>query len=111
MFEHIANHQVLSGLSLEGLATVIRFIPHLKRDILQPQSLAQSNRHVAPNMLSKSLITFLSGVLGISGTYVSDLWAIIREEAWDLPVVPLSMTDYTLFKKHGWEYGISCVSK
>jgi len=109
MFEHIARHEVLSGLSLESLSTVTRFIPHLKRDILQPQSSAQSNPHIAPDKLSSSLIAFMSGVLGISGTLISDLWTIIREEVWNLPAVPLSKSDYMLFKEHGWEYGIGCV--
>jgi hypothetical protein len=109
MFWEIANHEVLSGLSLDSLVTVARLIPHLKRDILQPQTLPHSDFRVAPPKLSSSFLLFLSGLLCIPDAYIPDLWTIIREEVWDLPIVPLSRIDYGLFKEHGWRYGISCV--
>ena len=88
MFSAIASHKVISGLSLDSLTTVARLIPHLKRDILQPQMLTQSrNLHVAPPMLSSSFISFLSDLLGIAGAFIPDLWTIIRQEVWDLPVI------------------------
>jgi len=108
MFSEIANHKVLSRLSLDGLTTVMRLIPHLKRDIMQPQTLTQSlDHHIAPAKLSDSFTLFLSGLLGIHSAYTPDLWTIIREEVWDLPIMPLSRADYGLFKEHGWMHGIS----
>ncbi len=109
MFWEIKNHEGLSGLSFYSLMIVARLIPHLKQDILQPQTLIQSDFHVAPLKLSSSFILFLSSLLCIPDAYIPDLWTIIREEVWELPIVPLSKVDYGLFKEHSWRYGISCV--
>ena len=77
MFGHIVTHQVLSKLSLDSLTTIAHLIPHLKRDILQPQPPAQSDAQTAPTRLSSSLTVFLGGVVGIHSAHVTDLWDII----------------------------------
>ncbi|KAF8811761.1 hypothetical protein BYT27DRAFT_7231609 [Phlegmacium glaucopus] len=88
----------------ECLLTFIRLAGHIKRDILQPQSIEQSNSSVAPNKLSDSPRSFFSAALGIPFNHIPYFWTALKDFIWAMPITPLSKDDYLLFKEHGWEY-------
>lgn len=109
LVERLKAHTLLEGLSLDILMTFTRLASHLKRDILQPQVISQSDPGYAPDKLPASVSNFLGDALGISNECIHQCWGLLNDYIWDMPTTPLSSDDYRLFKEHGWEYGISCV--
>jgi hypothetical protein len=52
-------------LTLDGITTFVRLITHLKRDILQPQPINESNPTNTPTILPQRIATFLGKALSI----------------------------------------------
>ena len=109
IFARLNAHPILRGLTLDGVVTLTRLASHLKRDILQPQSISESNPNVPPAILPQPIALFLSASMGIPIDTMDDCWAIFQDYVWEMPVAPLTSEDYQLFRHHGWEYGLSCV--
>jgi len=109
LVEQLKGHAMLQGISLSVLMTLARLTPHLKHDILQPQSICQSDPEYTPDKLPASISSFLSDALQIPDEHVHDYWSLLKDYIWNMPTTPLSSKDYTLFKENGWVYGISNV--
>lgn len=109
IFAKLSAHPILQDLTLDGVVTLTRLASHLKRDILQPQSISESNPNVPPAILPQPIVMFISASMGIPIDAIDDCWAIFQDYVWEMPVAPLTYEDYQLFKHHGWEYGLSCV--
>ena len=107
IFARLSAHPILRGLTLDGVVTLTRLTSHLKRDILQPQSISESNPNVPPAILPQPIAMFLSASMDIPIDAMDDCWAIFQDYVWKMPVAPLTSEDYQLFKHHGWEYGLS----
>ena len=103
----ISTHPVLKNLTLDGICTLTWLAGYLKQDILQPQSILQSNPNVPPLHLPGPILTFLASSLGIPLDAMRDCWDITREHMWGMPITPLIDDDYSLFKYFGWPLGIS----
>jgi hypothetical protein len=58
-------HPILRYLTLDGLTTFVRLITHLKRDILHPQPINESNPTNAPAVLPQAITKFLAKALSI----------------------------------------------
>jgi hypothetical protein len=64
VLEKLKVHPALQYLTLDGLTTFTRLASHLKRDILQPQPVCESNPAIAPAILLGN-----SSRLRVGGTY------------------------------------------
>ena len=51
IFEKLNAHPILQYITLDGVVTLMRLASHLKRDILQPQSIPESNSNIAPTII------------------------------------------------------------
>jgi len=100
-------HPVLCYLTLDGITTFVRLIKHLKRDILQPQPINESNPTDTPTILPEPIARFLGKALSIPVEVMDDCWMILRGYAWEMPTTPLMQEDYDLFKQWGWQHGLS----
>ena len=107
IFARLSAHPILRGLTLDGVVTLTRLASHLKCDILQPQSISESNPNVPPAILPPPIAMFLSASMDIPIDAMDDCWAIFQDYVWEMPVALLTSEDYQLFKHHGWEYGLS----
>lgn len=110
IFEKLNAHPILQYITLDGVVTLMRLASHLKRDILQPQSIPESNSNIAPTILPQPIGFFLSAAIGIPIDIMDECWEIFRDYVWDMPLAPLTHEDYWLFKHHGWQYGLSYVN-
>ena len=100
-------HSILRFLTLDGITTFVRLITHLKRDILHPQPINESNPTHAPTVLPQAIATFLGKALSIPVEVMDDCWTILREYVWEMPTMPLMHEDYDLFKQWGWQCGLN----
>ena len=107
VLEKLKAHPVLQYLTLGGLSTFTRLASRLKRDILQPQPICESDPGIAPAVLPQPIVNFLGAVLGISADIVDDCWEILQDYVWETPVLPLAAEDFYLFKHFGWSCGLS----
>ena len=107
LLARLSIHPVLQYLTLDGICTVTQLCAHLKRDILQPQPIHQSNPDDPPLHLPGPIVSFLASSLGISYDAMGDCWDIMREHIWEMPITPLMGDDYSLLKYFGWPLGIS----
>ena len=65
-------------LTLDGITALIRLNTQLKRDILQPQPVNESNPTTAPTVLPEPLTEFLGKALGIPAEIMDNCWSILR---------------------------------
>ena len=81
VLEKLKTHPVLRYLTLDGIVTLTRLASHLKRDILQPQPISESNPSplIAPAVLPQPIINFLGTSLGISTDVMDDCWDILQD--------------------------------
>jgi hypothetical protein len=107
VLEKLKVHPVLRYLTLDGIVTFTRLSSHLKRDILQPQPISESNPMIAPAVLPQPITKFLGLSLGISTDIIDDCWDVLQDYVWETPVVPLTYGDFQLFKCFGWPCGLS----
>ena len=107
LLAQLQAHPVLCYLTLDGITTFVRLITHLKRDILQPQPINESNPTDAPTILPQPITQFLSEALSIPFEVMDDFWTIMRGYAWEMPTMPLMQDDFNLFKQWGWRCGLS----
>ena len=107
VLEKLKVHPVLQDLTLDGLTTLTRLVSHLKRDILQPQPVCESNSAIAPAILPQPITNFLGAVLGTSTDVIDDCWEILQDYVWEAPITPLTSEDFRLFKRFGWPCGLS----
>ena len=105
--DKLKAHPVLRHLTLEGVVTFTRLASHLKRDILQPQPIPQSDPSTPPAVLPPPITKFLGASLGISTDVIDDCWDILQDYVWETPVLPLTLGDFQLFKHFGWPCGLS----
>ena len=103
----LQQHTYLHSLTLNDISCYARLVSHLKRDILQPQPLDQSNIDKPPDILPPSIVYFLNKALQIPLKSVQDSWDILKDCLWECEKVPLRKDDYELFKQFGWDRGIS----
>jgi hypothetical protein len=107
VLEDLRMHPVLRYLTLDGLVTFTRLASHLKRDILQPQRISESNPAVAPAVLPQPIVNFLGAALGIPTAVMDDCWEILQDYVWETPIMALTSVDLQLFKRFGWPCGLS----
>jgi len=107
LLAQLQAHPALCYLTLDGITTFVRLIAHLKRDILQPQPINESNPTDAPTILPQPIAQFLGKALSIPVEVMDDCWTILRGYAWEMPTMPLMLEDYDLFKQWGWQCGLS----
>jgi len=107
ILENLKAHPVLRYLTLDGVVTFTRLASHLKRDILQPQPICDSNPAIAPAILPQPIINFLGAALGISTGVMDDCWEILQDYVWESPIMPLMSEDFKMFKRFGWPCGLS----
>ena len=101
-------HPVLKNITFDGITTFTRLASRLKREIIQPQPLAESDPTVPPLVLPQSISASLAACLNIPLECMQNLWLILREHAWDQgSAALLCPNDYLLFKQHGWAHGLS----
>jgi hypothetical protein len=105
--DKLKAHLVLRHLTLDGVVTFTRLASHLKRDILQPQPIPQSDPSIPPAVLPPPITNFLGASLGMSTDVIDDCWDILQDYVWEIPVLPLTSTDFQLFKQFGWPCGLS----
>ena len=58
-----------------------------------------------PEVLPPSITQFLADALEISDIRKS--WDVLREYLWHCTPVPLGVEEYGVFKRYGWERGLS----
>jgi len=107
LFARLECHPVLRGLTLDGIVTFTRLAGHLKRDILQPQPINESDPDFPPAFLPDSVAKFLGTALGIPLDAMDECWDILSGYVWEIPSQPLNSEDYRLFKNYGWKHGLS----
>ncbi|KAF8801527.1 hypothetical protein BYT27DRAFT_7114765 [Phlegmacium glaucopus] len=110
MLVGLQTHLVLKDITLEGIILFSRLASHLKRDILQPQPIYESNPETAPMVLPHSISMFLATCIGVPLENMGDLWDILKDYIWYLPIAPLHVNDYLLFKEHGWPLGLTAIT-
>ena len=107
ILEELRAHKILYALTLGGVMTFTRLASHLKRDILQPQQIQESDPGSPPAALPPNIASFLSVVLGTPLAVVQDCWSILRYDAWAVLPVTLTVDDYRLFRLVGWSHKLS----
>jgi hypothetical protein len=107
MLVGLQTHPILKDITLEGVIVFSRLASHLKRDIIQPQPIPESNPDVPPTVLPPTISTFLSTCIEIPPDSMQKFWEIVKDYIWALPTTPLDPSDYLLFKEHGWPHGLS----
>ncbi|KAG2108675.1 uncharacterized protein F5147DRAFT_799464, partial [Suillus discolor] len=106
LFNAIKKHPVLACITYVDLASFIRRASLLKDDILQPQPQRISVSH-APDVLPDSVTKFLAMSLDMSSDAVDNLWYIVKDLVWELPMsAETSAEDEVAFKLHGYELGL-----
>jgi hypothetical protein len=108
LLEMLQKHPVLQNLSLNAIFRYSRLVGHLKDDILLPQPLDQSHPSMPgpPQVLSKSISSFLSEALQIDEDCIQDSWDILKFYIWECELVELTSDDYDAFRQFGWSRGI-----
>lgn len=106
LLAQLQAHPALCYLTLDSITTFVRLIAHLKRNILQPQPINESNPADAPTILPQPIARFLGNALSIPVEVMDDCWTILRGYAWEMPTMPLMQEDYDLFKQWGWQCGL-----
>ncbi|KAF8059881.1 hypothetical protein FPV67DRAFT_1453519 [Lyophyllum atratum] len=104
----LGSHPILCGLTLDQVITFIRLTSSLKRDILQPQPLHQSDENHAPDILPPSVAEFLSRAVGIPSDCIADSWDILKHHVWSASPTSRRREDYDLFEEHGRALGLNC---
>ena len=107
LLAQLQAHPILRFLTLDGITTFVRLITHLKRDILLPQPIDESNPTNAPSVLPQAIAEFIGRALSIPVEVMDNCWTILRDYAWEMPTMPLMREDYDLFKRWGWQCGLS----
>lgn len=107
LLSQLQAHPVLCRMTLDGLVTFSRLVGHLKRDIIQPQAIVDSNPRKPPPALPNSIALFIGNSLGIPVSDMDRCWDIMKNYVWEMPTTPLIPDDYLLFKYYGWKLGIS----
>ncbi|KDR71533.1 hypothetical protein GALMADRAFT_102508 [Galerina marginata CBS 339.88] len=110
VLERLKAHPILRHLTLDGICTFARLGSNLKREILQPQPISESNPAIAPAILPEHVHTFLGKALGIPLEVMDDCWDILGDHVWEMPQMPLMVEDYRLFKVFGWPRGLTAIS-
>ncbi len=110
LLSQLGEHSILKEITLDGVVTFIRLASQLKRSILQPQSIDDSDPENPPLCLPTAISSFLSTALNIPPEAMDDLWKILKTEVWEMPLMPLLGEDYRLFKEFGWPLRISAIS-
>ena len=105
--EALQSHPAFCDFTLNDISHYARLIGHLKHDILLPQPLDQSDVKMAPKILPSSIVYFLHKALVIPFEFVQVSWDVLKDCFWECKKEPLKKDDYKLFKKFGWEKGIS----
>jgi hypothetical protein len=104
LLKQLRDRDVLQYLSLGKIIAFISWASALKRDIMQPQSLAAR----APDILLPSVSEFLSDSLDIPPLYMTECWEIFKGVVWDHPSAEkLKRADKEAFKVHGQKRGLS----
>ncbi|THV06826.1 hypothetical protein K435DRAFT_644489 [Dendrothele bispora CBS 962.96] len=96
------------SLSFGEISTFIRLASLLKRDILQPQPLPETDPDQPPAVLPPSIAAFLSDALHISPSNIFLCWEVLKEEVWATAVPEeTKQEDLEIFRSHGRKYGIT----
>lgn len=111
LLSQLGGHSILKGITLDGVVTFIRLASQLKRSIIQPQPISDSDPENPPLYLPTAISAFLSTSLNIPPEAMEDLWSILKTEVWEMPLMPLIGEDYRLFKEFGWPLRISSAFK
>ncbi|KAG1908003.1 uncharacterized protein F5891DRAFT_938956 [Suillus fuscotomentosus] len=100
LFNAIKKQPSLACITYVDLASFIRRASLLKNDILQPQPQRISVSHV-PDVLPDSVTMFLATSLDMSSDTVNNLWYIVKDLIWELPMsAETSAEDEVAFKLH-----------
>ena len=106
-FQLLAEHPMLSNLTIAQLVTAITLARCLKRDISLPQPLSEDSIH-APSFLPPAIQEFLGKVLELNSSDVGYLWDIMKDSIWELPTEEEAREmNEKHFEKHGWERELS----
>lgn len=109
LFNAIKKQPSLACITYVDLASFIRRASLLKNDILQPQPQRISVSH-APDVLPDSVMTFLATSLDMSSDTVDNLWYIVKDLIWELPMsAETSAEDEVAFKIYGHKLGLGTV--
>ncbi|KAG1823236.1 hypothetical protein EV424DRAFT_1538567 [Suillus variegatus] len=109
LFNAIKKQPSLACITYVDLASFIRHASLLKNDILQPQPQHISVSH-APDVLPDSVTMFLATSLDMSSDTVDNLWYIVKDLVWELPMsAETSAEDEVAFKIHGHKLGLGTV--
>jgi hypothetical protein len=107
LLKQLWDRDVLQYLSLKKIIAFISQASALKRDIMQPQSLAVPSDH-APDILPPFVSEFLSDSLDIPPLYMMECWEIFKGVIWDHPSAEeLKRAGKEAFKVHGQKCGLS----
>jgi CxC5 like cysteine cluster associated with KDZ transposases len=98
----------LRTLRFHEISTFVHLCCLLKKDIMLPQPVSQPIDH-PPDVLPRSIATFLSAAVKISPDCVDPLWNILKGDVWSSPPAEwlASPEDARLFKEYGWKIGLS----
>ncbi|KAF4616821.1 hypothetical protein D9613_008233 [Agrocybe pediades] len=110
LLEGLESHPTLRFLTLDGVFTLSRILGHLKRSILQPQPISESNPSHPPQFLPEHLQNFIREAIDLPANVIDDLWRILRHHIWTIPTMPLMEEDRRLFKVFGWKWGVTAMS-
>ncbi|KAF7314618.1 hypothetical protein MKEN_00935500 [Mycena kentingensis (nom. inval.)] len=104
----LASDARLHAIPIHVVSTAIQLLRTLQADIIlvQPSAIPVN---VAPPILPPSIILFLQDAFGIASDAVEALWDVIRDEVWVSPMPKLSEEERELFRKHGWDRGLTAV--
>ncbi|THV06144.1 hypothetical protein K435DRAFT_816015 [Dendrothele bispora CBS 962.96] len=98
----------LKYLTLNQTSAFIRVSSCIKRDILQPQPIPQTTLEAPPDVLPPAVSSFLSKALNIPLEDIPMCWDLLKRDVWEATVPEETKhQDLELFKKYGWEHGIT----
>jgi len=106
LFNAIKKQPSLACITYVDLASFIQHASLVNNDILQPQPQRISVSH-APNVLPDSVTMFLATSLDMSSDTVDNIWYIVKDLVWELPMsAETSAEDEVAFKIHGHKLGL-----
>ncbi|KAG2126135.1 hypothetical protein BD769DRAFT_1668568 [Suillus cothurnatus] len=106
LFNAIKKQPSLACITYVDLASFIQHASLVNNDILQPQPQRISVSH-APDVLPDSVTMFLATSLDMSSDTVDNIWYIVKDLVWELPMsAETSAEDEVAFKIHGHKLGL-----
>ncbi|KAF7307938.1 hypothetical protein MKEN_01154700 [Mycena kentingensis (nom. inval.)] len=108
-FYRFLTTPALANIRFQEITLLMNLLGVLKNDIL----LAQPNTvpvTTAPLLLPDAIVAFIRDATTLPAAAVKEAWTVLREEVWSAHPATLSASEKELFRKYGWQRGLTWIT-